>query len=172
MRARFPAMGNRFLTQGMDRRLPGHASRHRRCDRQGGAIMNDWSVEDLARLSATRLRFARLRQAQRGPKSTAETRIALVAFEHGLSDSELEQFYFVNRKGRQEAPFRRARIRKKVSPFPPTREASPRDRSSRLRAPIRVRPSRVAPFVDVPPGPREGFSRVRGRGSPVAGSRA
>jgi hypothetical protein len=60
--------------------------------------MTDWSVEDLARVSAARDRFARLRRG-RASESTAETRIALVAFERGLSDRELEQFYYVNRKG-------------------------------------------------------------------------
>ena len=67
--------------------------------------MTDWSVEDLTRLSAARLRFARLRQAQHGSKSTTEMRIALVAFERGLSDRELEQFYYVNRKGAKKRYF-------------------------------------------------------------------
>jgi hypothetical protein len=40
--------------------------------------------------------WTRLRQAQLA-RSTTETRIALVAFELGLSAKELEQFYFVRR---------------------------------------------------------------------------
>src|SRR5205814_433531 len=55
--------------------------------------------EDFARLSATRLRFARLRRAQKGTKSNEDTRVALVAFERGITNKELEQFYYVNRKG-------------------------------------------------------------------------
>jgi hypothetical protein len=45
-----------------------------------------------------------LRLAQ-GCKATTETRIALVAFERGLSDRQLEQFYFVNRKGAKKRHF-------------------------------------------------------------------
>ena len=61
--------------------------------------MTDWSVEDLSRVSAARLRFARLRQARQGSKSTSDSRVALVAFERGISAKELERFYYVNRKG-------------------------------------------------------------------------
>jgi hypothetical protein len=66
--------------------------------------MTDWSVEDLARLEAARIR-CRLRRAERGSKSTTETRIALVAFERGLSNRELERFYYVNRKGAKKRYF-------------------------------------------------------------------
>ncbi len=67
--------------------------------------MTEWSAEELARLSETRIRRIRLRQAQQGPRSTTETRIALVAFERGISARELEQFYFVNRKGTKKRHF-------------------------------------------------------------------
>jgi hypothetical protein len=67
--------------------------------------MNDWTPEELARISAARLRFARLSQARNETRSTSETRIALVAFERGISDRELEQFYFLNRKGAKKRHF-------------------------------------------------------------------
>jgi hypothetical protein len=35
----------------------------------------------------------------------AETRVALVAFERGISDRQLEQFYYVNRKGSKRRHF-------------------------------------------------------------------
>jgi hypothetical protein len=34
-----------------------------------------------------------------------ETRIALVAFERGLSEHQLDQFYFINRKGGKKRHF-------------------------------------------------------------------
>jgi hypothetical protein len=46
-----------------------------------------------------------LRQAKNAPPATMETRIALVAFERGISDRQLEQFYFVNRKGAKKRHF-------------------------------------------------------------------
>jgi hypothetical protein len=66
--------------------------------------MTQWSTEALAARSETRRRFIRLRLAQ-GWKATTETRIALVAFERGLSEHQLEQFYFVNRKGAKKRHF-------------------------------------------------------------------
>src|SRR5258705_2732353 len=47
----------------------------------------------------------RLCQARNAPPATTETRIALVAFERGIPDRELEQFYFVNRKGAKKRHF-------------------------------------------------------------------
>ena len=63
--------------------------------------MTDWTPEELA----AHLRCVRLCQARQTPQATTETRIALVAFERGLSDSELEQFYYVNRKGAKKRHF-------------------------------------------------------------------
>jgi hypothetical protein len=59
---------------------------------------SDWSEEDLARISAARLRFTRLSQARQS-RSTPEARVALVAFERGISTKQLGRFYFVKRKG-------------------------------------------------------------------------
>jgi hypothetical protein len=67
--------------------------------------MSDWSVEDLARISAAHHRRVRLCQARNAPRATSKTRIALVAFERGISDRELEQFYYVNRKGAKKRYF-------------------------------------------------------------------
>jgi hypothetical protein len=58
----------------------------------------------LARLSASRLRSARLRQAQQS-RSTPETRVALVAIERGISTKQLERFYYVSRKGAKKRYF-------------------------------------------------------------------
>jgi hypothetical protein len=66
--------------------------------------MTQWSTEALAALSETHRRFIRLRLAQ-GRKATTETRVALVAFERGLSEHQLEQFYYVNRKGAKKRHF-------------------------------------------------------------------
>jgi hypothetical protein len=76
-------------------------------------IMSEWTLEELAKLQATRLRRIRLCQARNAPPATTETRIALVAFELGLSDSKLEQFYFVNRKG-AKTPLRHRSLREKI----------------------------------------------------------
>jgi hypothetical protein len=65
----------------------------------------DWTPEELARISAAYLRCARLCQARNAPRATTETRIALVAFERGLSDRQLEAFYYVNRKGAKKHHF-------------------------------------------------------------------
>jgi hypothetical protein len=43
--------------------------------------------------------WGRLANARRAPKANEHTRVALVAFERGISQEELEQFYYVNRKG-------------------------------------------------------------------------
>jgi hypothetical protein len=58
----------------------------------------DWSEEDLARLSVAQLRFTRLNQARQS-RSTSESRVALVAFERGISTKQLARFYYVKRKG-------------------------------------------------------------------------
>jgi hypothetical protein len=65
----------------------------------------DWTPEELARISAAHLRCVRLCQARQAPRATTETRIALAAFERGISDRQLEQFYFVNRKGAKKRHF-------------------------------------------------------------------
>jgi hypothetical protein len=49
-------------------------------------------------------RLVRIRRA-RDCRATTETRIAMVAFERGISDRQLEQFYFVNRKGAKQRHF-------------------------------------------------------------------
>ena len=54
---------------------------------------------------ALHLRCVRLCQARQAPRATTETRIALVAFERGISESEMEQFYFVRRKGTKNRHF-------------------------------------------------------------------
>jgi len=88
------------------------APRQRRRERRWRCIMTQWSAEDLAALSETRRRFIRLRLAQ-GCKATTETRIALVAFERGLTDRQLEQFYYVNRKGAKKRHFNTEAFAKK-----------------------------------------------------------
>jgi hypothetical protein len=65
----------------------------------------DWTPEELARISAARHRRVRLCQARQAPPATTETRIALVAFERGISAKELERFYYVNRKGSKKRYF-------------------------------------------------------------------
>ena len=67
--------------------------------------MKQWTPEELAEISALHLRCVRLCQARHAPPATTETRIALVAFERGISESEMEQFYFVNRKGAKKRHF-------------------------------------------------------------------
>ena len=74
---------------------------------------SDWSVEDLARIAAARQRHVRLGQARNAPRSTSETRVALVAFERGIPDSELEQFWYVNRKGAKQRFFNHEAFAKK-----------------------------------------------------------
>jgi hypothetical protein len=68
--------------------------------------MTDLSIEALrALLSEEQRRLIRIRQARHhAPKATLETRVALVAFERGISDRQLEQFY-VNRKGAKKRRF-------------------------------------------------------------------
>jgi hypothetical protein len=44
-------------------------------------------------------------QAWKAPKATDDTRVALVAHQLGLSDQDLEQFYYVNRKGASKRHF-------------------------------------------------------------------
>jgi hypothetical protein len=63
--------------------------------------MTDWTPEELA----AHLRCVRLCQARQAPRATTEMRIALVAFERGISTKELERFYFVNRKGAKKRHF-------------------------------------------------------------------
>jgi hypothetical protein len=65
----------------------------------------DWTPEELAKYKAAHLRCVRLRQARNAPPATTETRIAFVAFERGISDHQLEQFYYVNRKGAKKRHF-------------------------------------------------------------------
>lgn|SRR5882724_948133 len=67
--------------------------------------MTDWTLEELTRLKSGHDRCKRLGQARRAPAATSETRIALVAFELGLTDRQLEQFYYVNRKGAKKRHF-------------------------------------------------------------------
>jgi hypothetical protein len=67
--------------------------------------MTDWTLPELAKYKAAHLRCTRLCQARNAPRATSETRVALVAFERGLSDRELEQFYYVNRKGAKKRHF-------------------------------------------------------------------
>jgi hypothetical protein len=67
--------------------------------------MTDWTLPELAKYKAAHLRCTRLCQARNAPRATSETRVALVAFERGLSDRQLEQFYYVNRKGAKKRHF-------------------------------------------------------------------
>jgi hypothetical protein len=65
--------------------------------------MSDLSAEAVATLqSELHRRLGRIRRA-RPCRATTETRVALVAFERGLTERQLEQFYFVNRKGSKSA---------------------------------------------------------------------
>jgi hypothetical protein len=68
--------------------------------------MSDLSVEALrALLSEEQRRLIRIRQARHhAPKATLETLVALVAFDRGISDRQLEQFY-VSRKGAKKRRF-------------------------------------------------------------------
>jgi hypothetical protein len=68
--------------------------------------MTDLSVEAIrAILSEKHRRLIPIRQVQHhAPKATLETRVALVAFERGISDRQLEQFY-VSRKGARKRRF-------------------------------------------------------------------
>ena len=50
-------------------------------------------------------RCIRIRGARQAPESTPQTRVALVAFERGLSVRHLEQFYYTNRKGAKRRYF-------------------------------------------------------------------
>jgi hypothetical protein len=75
--------------------------------------MKQWTPEELAEISALHLRCVRLCQARHAPPATTETRIALVAFERGISESEMEQFYFVNRKGAKKRHFNHEAFAKK-----------------------------------------------------------
>jgi hypothetical protein len=75
--------------------------------------MSEWTAEEIAKMAERRRRLVRFGQAQHAPKSTIDTRIALVAFELGLSDRQLEQFYFVNRKGSTKRHFNREAFAKK-----------------------------------------------------------
>jgi hypothetical protein len=43
--------------------------------------------------------------SETGAPATTETRVALVAFERGISAKELERFYYVNRKGSKKRYF-------------------------------------------------------------------
>jgi hypothetical protein len=82
--------------------------------REGGAVMSaDWTPEELAEYKAAHLRCTRLCQARNATRATTETRIALVAFERGISESEMEQFYFVNRKGAKKRHFNHEAFAKK-----------------------------------------------------------
>lgn len=58
--------------------------------------------------------WTRLRKAQLA-RSTTETRIALVAFELGLSAKELEQFYFVRRSDAKKRHFNHKAFAEKYS---------------------------------------------------------
>ena len=49
--------------------------------------------------------YTYLSQAMKAPRSTSETRIALVSQQLGLSDADLEPFYYVNRKGSKKRYF-------------------------------------------------------------------
>ena len=73
----------------------------------------DWTPEELATISAAHLGCVRLCQARQAPRATTETRIALVAFERGISDRQLEQFYYVNRKGATKRHFNHEAFAKK-----------------------------------------------------------
>jgi hypothetical protein len=67
--------------------------------------MTGCSEEALATLlSEEHRRLIRIRSA-RDCRATTETRIVLVAFELGISDRQLAQFYFVNRKGAKKRHF-------------------------------------------------------------------
>src|ERR1019366_8512465 len=43
--------------------------------------------------------WERRRKVLNAPRASSESRVALVAFERGISAKELERFYYVNRKG-------------------------------------------------------------------------
>jgi hypothetical protein len=67
--------------------------------------MMECSDQALATLrSEEHRRLIRIRQA-RDCRAPTETRIALVAFEFGISDRQLELFYYVNRKGAKKRHF-------------------------------------------------------------------
>jgi hypothetical protein len=75
--------------------------------------MTECSDEALATLlSEEHRRLVRIRRA-RDCRATTETRVALVAFELGLSDRQLEQFYCVNREGAKKRHFDREAFAKK-----------------------------------------------------------
>jgi hypothetical protein len=77
--------------------------------------MTGCSEEALATLlSEKHRRLIRIRSA-RDCRPTTETRIALVAFDLGISDRQLEQFYFVNRKGAKKRWFDHDAFAKKYS---------------------------------------------------------
>jgi hypothetical protein len=54
-----------------------------------------------------------MRQAREAPRATTETRVAWVAYERGITDRQLEQFYYVNRKGAKQRHFNTEAFAKK-----------------------------------------------------------
>jgi hypothetical protein len=67
--------------------------------------MKGWTPAELAEYKTAHLRRTRLCQARNAPPASLERRVALVAFERGLTDRQLEQFYYVNRKGAKKRHF-------------------------------------------------------------------
>jgi hypothetical protein len=65
----------------------------------------EWIPEELAQLATAYERCQRLCHARNAPQSTSETRVALVAYELRLSESDLKQFYHVRRKGAKKRWF-------------------------------------------------------------------
>jgi hypothetical protein len=63
----------------------------------GGAIMNE--------VEKTSEYYKYIQQAWSAPKATDDTRVALVAHQLGLSEQDLEPFYYVRRKGASKRYF-------------------------------------------------------------------
>jgi hypothetical protein len=75
--------------------------------------MKQWTPEEIGRIAATRDFHVRMRQAREAPPATTETRVAWVAYERGISDRQLEQFYFYNRKNSKTRHFNTEAFAKK-----------------------------------------------------------
>jgi hypothetical protein len=67
--------------------------------------MSEWTLDQVAHTATIRERNIRLGRARNAPMSITETRVALVAFEIGISDRQFEAFYYVNRKGAKKRHF-------------------------------------------------------------------
>jgi hypothetical protein len=65
----------------------------------------DWTPEEFGRIQSRAPSLCSPVPSEKRAPATTETRIALVAFEHGISVRQLEQFYYVNRKGAKKRRF-------------------------------------------------------------------